>query len=212
MTREERWSDRAVVACLLGAMVGWFFMFSPWTRDTVPFWAVMPCAAVSLAAVAGIVTQGWPGRWGLTWPNVGLGAVSALALWGVFWVGNAVSRLILPFAGRQVSTIYALRDGNSTVVLGVLLACVIGPTEELFWRGFLQHRLMSTRGPWTGLALTTATYTLVHLWSGNVMLTGAAGVAGTLWGLLYCWRGSLVACIVSHSLWDVTVFLLLPIN
>ena len=44
------------------------------------------------------------------------------------------------------------------------------------------------------------------------MLVMAALVAGLFWSALYSWRGNLTACIVSHALWTVGVFLLFPIR
>jgi len=36
--------------------------------------------------------------------------------------------------------------------------------------------------------------------------------AGAFWCALYRWRGNLTACVVSHALWTVGVFLLFPIR
>ncbi|HHX51710.1 MAG TPA: CPBP family intramembrane metalloprotease, partial [Clostridia bacterium] len=45
---------------------------------------------------------------------------------------------------------------------------------------------------------------------GNLVLIIAALVAGMLWGFLYWKSKNLVPCIVSHCLWTVSIFLLVP--
>jgi len=92
------------------------------------------------------------------------------------------------------------------------MTLLIGPGEELFWRGFLQRRLQSHKGPFTGLLLSTAVYTLVHVGSGNLMLVLAAGICGLFWGYLYLRTGSIVINVVSHTAWDIAIFLLLPLG
>jgi len=52
---------------------------------------------------------------------------------------------------------------------------------------------------------------LVHIWSFNFMLIMSALVCGIFWGLLYKYNKNLVTLIVSHALWDVSVFVLFPI-
>jgi len=96
--------------------------------------------------------------------------------------------------------------------IAALMIFIIGPGEELFWRSFLQRRLQNKSGKYSGFILATGIYTLVHIGSGNVMLVLAAGVCGLFWGYLYLRYGSVTLNIVSHTLWDVTVFLWLPFN
>jgi membrane protease YdiL (CAAX protease family) len=42
------------------------------------------------------------------------------------------------------------------------------------------------------------------------MLLVAAGVCGLFWGLLYWREQNLIPVIISHSLWDVMIFVLFP--
>ena len=82
----------------------------------------------------------------------------------------------------------------------LLLLFVTGPGEEIFWRGFLQERLMDRYGNPVGFILTTFIYGSIHIFSLNFMLTMAAYVAGAFWGALYLWKRDLTVVIVSHSL------------
>ncbi|MCS7170658.1 MAG: CPBP family intramembrane metalloprotease, partial [Candidatus Kapabacteria bacterium] len=97
-------------------------------------------------------------------------------------------------------------------LIALLLAVWIGPAEEVFWRGILQRYLQMRLQPIWGLLVATVLYALVHIWSGNPPLLLAAFAAGMAWGALFLWTGSLIPGIVSHALWDVLMFVVLPLQ
>ena len=142
--------------------------------------------------------------------KIGLGVLSALLLYVVFFIGNFISRNIFTFAGSGIQDVYAFKMGVSKFRIALLMIFIIGPGEELFWRGFLQRNLQNKTGKYLGFALATGIYTFIHLGSGNIMLVLAAGVCGLFWGYLYLKYNSMVLNVISHTLWDVTVFLLFP--
>ena len=144
--------------------------------------------------------------------KIGLGVLSALLLYVVFFVGNFISRNIFTFAGSGIQDVYAFKMGISKFRIALLMIFIIGPGEELFWRGFLQRNLQIKAGKYLGFALATGIYTFIHLGSGNIMLVLAAGVCGLFWGYLYLRYNSMILNVISHTLWDVTVFLLFPFN
>ena len=131
----------------------------------------------------------------------------------MFWLGHFVSVRILPFAASQIGSIYDIRKEHNPSLIAALLMFLIGPRrEEIFWRGFVQHKLAKRYNPWLGLVAATALYTAVHIPSLNFMLISAAALCGLFWGLLYLRTKSLWPCIISHAVWDITIFILLPIN
>ena len=69
---------------------------------------------------------------------------------------------------------------------------------------------LATGVPAYGFALTALLYTAVHLSSGNIMLVLAAAVCGVFWGWLYLRFRSPILNIVSHTLWDLAVFVVFP--
>jgi len=143
--------------------------------------------------------------------KVGFGVLSALFLYIVFYTGNIVSRQIFSFAKSGIENVYAFKSGVSPFRIAVLMVLLIGPGEELFWRGFLQRRLQMEQGRWRGFIIATSIYTLVHLASGNAMLIFAAGLCGLFWGFFYVQKGSILLNIVSHTVWDVAIFLVFPV-
>lgn len=203
---------KRVAFTILLAAVLWTVMFSPWTAPHVNFWWMMTGSACALSLCATIFAPGWWKRVKLTPSNILLGIAIAAALWGVFWVGDKLSQLMFDFARPQVDTIYGMKEGESPWLLTALMLFLIGPAEEIFWRGYIQQSLSVKWNPNVGLVVTTLIYALVHAGSLNFMLTMAALVAGAAWGLLYrFFPNRFAAIIISHALWDVAVFIWFPI-
>lgn len=146
-----------------------------------------------------------------TWRAIFSGIASAASLYAIFWLGNSLSQLLFPFAQPQISSIYDIRSQGEALMIASILLFVTSPGEEIFWRGFVQRRLVQRYGPRSGWLLAAVIYAAVHIASGNFMLTMAALTAGLFWGWLYQREQNLVPCIISHSLWTVTIFILLPV-
>lgn len=209
---------RRLLAAVLTAALFWFFMFSPWTAGRLNFWLEMSCAAVVLTCMALEFT---PDRQALLRAEkpllqIAMGIVLALVLWGIFWIGDKLSSLLFNFARPEVDAVYAMKTGLPPWLIAVLLLVLIGPAEELFWRGYVQRslvRILPGKNPANmAFIVTTLVYALVHVWSFNFMLVMAALVAGAAWGLLYRLNPkSLPALIISHALWDALVFVVFPI-
>ena len=116
------------------------------------------------------------------------------------------------FARGQVDLIYGMKEGESPWLLTALMLLLIGPAEEIFWRGYVQQTLQNRWNPNAGFVVTTLIYAIVHAGSCNFMLVMAALVAGAAWGLLYrLFPDKFFAIILSHALWDVAVFVWFPI-
>ena len=142
--------------------------------------------------------------------EVAFGFGSAAVLYGTFKLGDRFARRYVPGGDRQIRQIYGLRELRPRQETALRLVAVIGPAEELFWRGLVQEALMRHYGRWRGAALAAVVYSSVHVTTGNFTLMGAAGVAGAHWCALYAAGVPMGALIVSHSAWDVWVFLLQP--
>lgn len=211
----HRNTSQLIISLAVAALL-WFIMFSPWTSPHINFWICMTASALILTCLAfafgGKESIGTDSDMaGAKTSTVLLGILIAAALWGVFWVGDKLSQLLFSFSRAQVNLIYNLKDNFSPTLLALLLLFIIGPAEEIFWRGYIQRTLSNRISPFIAFLLTTACYTLVHLPSGNFMLIMAALVCGIVWGGLY-WLmpQNLRAIIISHALWDAAAFVWLP--
>ena len=209
-------TDNRLTAILVAVAMAIFLpLFALKKLGPLDFFGWMSVNAVVLTILVAVLDRGWRASIAIDLENdlpfkFIVGAASATVLYAVFFAGNIVSRLILPFAGGDIQAVYGLRDGVNMLQTAVLIAVIIGPGEELFWRVFVQRRLSARFGGWIGLFGATSVYTIMHVTSGNLMLMAAAAVCGLYWGFIYRVTGSPVVIVVSHVLWDLAVFVFFP--
>ncbi len=144
--------------------------------------------------------------------SVLFGLLSAAILYLIFLLGHKLAPYFLPRSNTQVEGIYSLGVGTNRVLIFLLLFFITSPGEEIFWRGFLQDRLMKRWGIFSGYLVTTIIYAGVHVFSWNLVLILAALVAGAFWGFLYIWKRDLLIQITSHSFWSAVIFAVAPIQ
>lgn len=202
---------KKVLIPILVAAVLWFVMFSPWTSPFVNFWIAMAGAGTILTLMSAFLGENFKKQFHFSVKDIFIGLASAAVLWVVFYLGNYFSTMIFDFAKPQIGGIYGMKNGENPVYLSLLLLLLVGPAEEIFWRGFIQRTLIGKYGEWTAMIVTTLIYASVHIWSFNFMLVMAALVCGAFWGLLYRYNKNLVTLIISHAVWDVAIFIVFPI-
>jgi membrane protease YdiL (CAAX protease family) len=191
--------SRAVLAVGVAAAFGLFAL--TFRGQRAKFWERMTLTGFVLGTMA-LANEAELRRMKPRGRDVLLGLGSAAVLYGVFTIGDQVARQVMPRGSKEIKDIYALRTIDPPEEIAVRLATVIGPAEELFWRGFVQRRA-------GGLAAAAA-YAGVHVVTGNTTLIGAAAIAGIYWGLLRALGMSMPALITSHIAWDIWIFLLAP--
>jgi uncharacterized protein len=173
------------------------------------FWQRMTLTGLTLGSLALATSR--PARRTRIGPvEVGLGLASAASLYATFRVGDVFARRFVPGGDAEIRDIYTLRTIRPRAEIAARLATVIGPAEELFWRGLVQEATMARFGRWPGAALAAMAYGGVHVVTGNFTLFGAAGIAGAHWCALYAAGVPLGALVVSHVTWDVWIFLVQP--
>lgn len=86
--------------------------------------------------------------------------------------------------------------------LFLLVVIVAGGVREELQRAFLLHRFRNDLGqPWLGLAITSLAFGMGHTLQG-LDAAVITGVLGAIWGAMYLTRGSALASVVSHSLFN----------
>src|SRR5687768_13086010 len=192
-------TDRVVLAGLVVAAVAWALLFALGRRG---FWPRAAAAGATIGAYGLVARRDDLGELFRPDPvEVVIGVAAAALLWALFWIGDRLVTRILPSMSAQVDDLYLVRGETSTTRMPFVLA-VIGPAEEIFWRGLVQSR--------AGIAVALVAYALVHIWERKPILLLAALVGGAFWGALFAWTGSLVAPIVSHLLWDLAIIVWFP--
>jgi membrane protease YdiL (CAAX protease family) len=126
-----------------------------------------------------------------------------VALAVVFVAGAFVIREI-PWLDDQVKSVLRHAQEGSKALL-LLVTVANGIAEELFFRGAMYAALPRHQVAWTTLAYTVAT-----LATGNVMLGFAAIVLGAIVGLQRRATGGILAPILTHLVWSVSMLYLLP--
>lgn len=196
-----------LVGAILVATAVWVVVFA-WRPAN--FWLLMGAGVGGLGLLALWIRGPFPRKEGLYLSDLGTGVATAAALYAVFAVGRIVVSRLVPVAPAQIGSVYVLRAQAPWWVIAPLLICVIGPGEELFWRGLVQWGLVRRLGSGLGWAVATGIYGGVHILAANPMLVVAALAAGAFWGLLYLRVGRIAPLVVSHIVWDLTVLLVFP--
>ncbi len=205
MVRPLRSDFRLASLSLVLAAVLWTLVFLIRPFD---FWAMLASATFILLIIAVLVSRE---KLALH-PSILLilyGIVTAVLLYGLFYFGFELTKSN-PIFSQGISQVYGLRSNESRWLIAVLLIFPIGPGEDLYWRGLIQRIFAEKKGSNAGLVIASLAYALVHLPTLNPPLILTALIGGLVWGSLYKSTKSLVPGIVSHVLWDLMIFVLLP--
>ena len=129
-----------------------------------------------------------------------------LLLAAVFVVGAYLVHTIDFLGGLegQVIKVIDYADQGSIPIL-VVITTINGIAEELFFRGAAYAAITAHPVLWTTVAYTVAT-----LATGNVMLAFAAALLGFVVGLERRASGGILAPILTHCAWSLTMLLVLP--
>jgi membrane protease YdiL (CAAX protease family) len=201
-----------LIAVLVGhlfAALIWFLVFA---LKVVRFWWGISVASVILACWSII----WAGEdrsslFAFKLKYILWGVISAAVLYFGFRIGGVVSTHLFPFTLKEINVIYSYRVRMPVWAVSALLV-LIGSAEEIFWRGMAQRVFARWFGKNAGWILAAIAYMSVELWSVNFILILTALVAGLYWGWLYKRFGSLWPGIISHALWDLAIFMVLPLR
>ena len=127
-----------------------------------------------------------------------------LLMVGIFILGALVVREIEPLA-TYVSSVLAYADEGSLTALAII-TFFNGIAEELFFRGAMYAAIPRHPVLWTTVAYVVAT-----LATGNVMLGFAAVLLGAVCGLERRASGGILAPILTHITWSLSMLFLLPL-
>ncbi len=134
-------------------------------------------------------------------PPILLGAALAL----VFVAGAFATREV-PLLADQAESVLAFAEQGALPLLAVT-TLLSGVAEEFFFRGALYA---AVREPHQVL-VTTLAYAGATALTGNVMLAFSAGVLGLITGLQRRSTGGIVAPILTHVTWSMTMLFVLPL-
>ncbi len=213
--RDHRQSDRdfrrrqlvSAVVVVLGAMVLAFALRGTDTGSVEFYGATL---ALALVWTVGAFASGpiHLGRIGIDKTAAARPIVQPIligaALAIVFVVGAFVVRLIPPLAD-QVRNVLEYAGSESSALPLLIVTVLNGIAEELFFRGGLYAAIRNHQVAFTAVAYSVATAA-----TGNVMLAFAALVLGVVVGLERRASGGILAPVLTHLVWSVTMLYALP--
>ena len=140
-------------------------------------------------------------------PVIGEAAVGVPLIVAAFIIAAAVLLIVKRFAPSlhtvELNPLQGLLSSRRNAALFALVVLVAGGIREEIQRAFLLHRFEQWLGGGaTGVIVTSAAFGAGHLLQG-VDAAVATGLLGAFWGIVYLWRRSCVAPMVSHSAFDL---------
>jgi len=213
LTPRDHWQSPAdfrrrqvvtVVAGVIGAgVLAWSLRIEPGSRAFYP--ATLALAAVwTLGAFAsGPLHLGRIGTAELRPRPVVAPVVIGLLLAAVFVAGALVVRQVPGLADQVRDVLAHAQKGSAPLVL--LSTVAVGASEELFFRGAAYAAI-----PRHPVGVTTVLYVLTTVVTGNPMLIFAAALLGIVVGLQRRASGGVLAPILTHLVWSVTMLYALP--
>lgn len=140
-----------------------------------------------------------------------IGIISGVGLYLIVVTGNWIFAILPGNFDKIVATLYD-RFSPEWFWTYLALIFIIAPGEELFWRGFIQKRIMNNMGIYSSVFTSAALYAGAFIFTDYPILIITAFVSGIFWGFLYVWKRSIPLLIVSHLLFDLLLLIFFPLS
>ena len=145
--------------------------------------------------------------------DLAAGAGAGVALVVATHVLYPLAAELVPAFGRLVEFLYADISVPPGPRAALPLTAVVVLAEEVIWRGVLmeelRHRYRHRR---VRVIMATLLYAVPHMLAGIPVLVVAAVTMGAAWTLLRLATGRLVAPLVCHMVWSMTIFAVWPLE
>lgn len=201
----NRTAHYRLIAGILIAHVLMFFSF----QNRVVFWYIFAGSILLLITYAmfqGDVDDEVP-----FFTYISLGIISGLIVYCFFWLSNQGIHLFhLPF-DQSIKRLYHY-FAPSLYWEYFALILIAAPGEELFWRGFVQKKLLRSFKPSVAIIISSCLYASTQIYSGEFILVLTTFLCGLAWGSLYFWKKSMPTLIASHIVFDILLFIILPLK
>ncbi|WP_216829491.1 CPBP family intramembrane glutamic endopeptidase [Alkalihalobacterium elongatum] len=191
-----------------GLIVAHFLLWLSFAWQPLPFWVLFPFALLILIGIAILFVpiKLQP----VSFSDYLLGLGTGFGLYILFALGkNLIEWLNLPFI-EQLHSLYALVQPVEWWHYLMLFLIVI-PGEELFWRGFVFQKVNEYVSPILAIIISSVLYASAHIYAGTFLLLVAALIAGPVWAYLYYRTQNINIAILSHSIFNLFLLVLLPL-
>lgn len=191
---------------IIGLLIAHFLMHFTF-QDKAVFWYIFAASLLFLISYSILNEELADEASFSTYLLYGIG--TGMLLYGVFWAGYQLIDILNLSFMKDISKLYG-RYSPSMLWHYIVLMLIIIPGEEIFWRGFIQKRFMKYISAPKAIIISAILYASVHFYADYWILAFAALVAGLFWGWLYTWKKSMPLLIVSHIIFDLLLFVILP--
>lgn len=204
-------------------MMLYVFAFCGGRMGELPIWILLAVMAPAIGVLSFVFERGLM-RELLVFKPTGalLGLGTAVCVYGFFSVGlQYVSGLSIgatldgdgsvPVFFVEFVRLKGYASAIHPAIVGIAGAVLLGISEELFWRGFVQTRMMIMMPHSLAVILATAVYAGFYAVLMGTLAAIAAGVCGLTFGILTIRLRSLVPAMICHSLVWVFALWILPL-
>ncbi|MFK7999009.1 MAG: lysostaphin resistance A-like protein [Polyangiales bacterium] len=189
------------------------FALSLALRAHINVWLTIGASALLLLATTTFGRGELP-LWGRFSParaiGVGVGAGGVMAI--LTHLAYPPVAALVPSIAVEVEGLYADLRQTPGPVLGTPLLLLAVAAEEAVWRGVLVRQMERKRGPLAIILVATLAYAVPQAFSGSWVLVLVALGCGALWTSLRVWSGSIVVPALTHAVWNLVVFVALPLQ
>ncbi len=196
----------ALGTAAFGAAMAGRHALNPWATNAV---AALLAFTVAWPVLRGRLRELLAFRTGPALAAVGLGAV----LVALTHLGFQVAIDLLPGLAPEVEELYQdINQNNPGWAATVVLIAVIAAAEETLWRGVAVDLCSARLSKWNTGVAATALYAVPQLVAGAPVLIMAAVVLGAVLTAQRLITGRLTEPLITHTIWSVSVFNLLPLS
>ncbi len=194
---------RTTIVAVLG-MIGWAAVAAAFPGREVYVPLALYSGALSLVLLA---LDRRPGRFRITPRALAIGVVGAAVMIAGSYAAFAAASSVFPFVTADVHADY-VRTGIAHNWSVVPLLFVVIAAEEIIWR----EVLFDPERPLKSGLISVALYTATQIALGSWVVLALAFVCGALWTLERAYAKGLVAPIVTHAIWNITVLVAWPMT
>lgn len=134
-----------------------------------------------------------------------------LQIVGPFFVPLSVLLALGQYLTLRPEAIVPTTDPGWLFLAGAFFVFVVGPVEELLFRGLLQGALERELGTPVAVLLSGTLYGAAHAQYGSLATVAVAAVAGSVFGVLYARSGSLGLVAVLNGVVGFCTFVAFPL-
>ncbi|MBM7607878.1 membrane protease YdiL (CAAX protease family) [Lysinibacillus composti] len=201
-------SSKHIVRLLLPIVFFYVMLFFAFEEDKI-FWYLYTftiLVGVSITILYETIKDELP-----TWKYLIFGIGYGTITYGIIRLGYIILNSVNDDISKSVAKFLA-SYGPLNIWHYLLLIIIIVVGEELFWRGFVQQQLKRILSPMLAILVTSVLFALSIAISGFIPGVIAALVVGLILGMLYEWKKSMPLIIVTHEVFILLLFLILPFS